>query len=210
MSLFSQDNSASSQQNAAQTDNSTSPAGNQQDDSHPNNTQGRVNPQTEPSLEELKIALTTAQKDLENMTTIAQRTMADLQNFKRHTDEDRNNLTLFANFHFLQAIFPVIDNFQRAFQHIPENLINEEWIKGIFAMEKQFISTLTNLGLQEIPCEPGSKFDPNLHEAISQCPGEKDLILQCFEKGYLFKNQVIRPSKIMVGSGEAPPPPMAK
>ncbi|MDP2624981.1 MAG: nucleotide exchange factor GrpE, partial [Candidatus Peregrinibacteria bacterium] len=115
-----------------------------------------------------------AQKEAYEMREMAQRALADLQNFKRRVEEQRGELILFANIHFLQAIFPVIDNFKRAFTHIPEEITENEWVKAVSTIEKSFMDTLTSLGLEEIPCETGTKFDPNFHEVLMQGPGEKD------------------------------------
>ncbi|MFA6435608.1 MAG: nucleotide exchange factor GrpE [Candidatus Gracilibacteria bacterium] len=152
-------------------------------------------------LESLQLALANAQQKLNEMTEIAKRATADLQNFKRRNEEERGSLILFANTHFLQGIFPVIDNLQRAFQHIPEDVQANEWVKGLYAIEKQLISTLNNLGLEEIPTLIGSPFNPNFHEVVTQGPGQKDAILECFEKGYTFKGQTIRPARVKVGDG---------
>ncbi len=148
-----------------------------------------------------KKALIQAEEELAEMTETAKRVAADLQNFRRRTEEERANLSLYANLQFLQGIFPIIDNLQLAFQHIPEDLTENEWVKGVYAIEKQFMATLASLGLNEIPCEPGTPFDPNIHEALMQAPGEKDTILECLEKGYQFKDQVVRPAKVKVGDG---------
>jgi molecular chaperone GrpE len=153
-------------------------------------------------LEEAKALLTETEEKLNEMTTMAQRSAAELQNFKRRTEEEKGNLKLYANLQFLQVIFPVIDNFQRAFSHMPEDLEENEWVKGIVTIEKQFIDTLTSLGLSEIPCEVGVPFDPNLHEVLAQDAGDKDAILECFEKGYSFNDMVVRPAKVKVGNGQ--------
>ena len=153
-------------------------------------------------LEDAKQLLAETEAKLAKMTDMAQRAAAEFQNFKRRTDEERANLKLYANLHFLQAIFPVIDNFQRAFAHMPDELADNEWVKGVISIEKQFIVTLTSLGLHEIPCETGAPFDPNLHEVVAQEKGDKDAILECFEKGYQFNDRVVRPAKVKVGNGE--------
>lgn len=152
-------------------------------------------------LDLTKKALINAEEELAKMTETAARAIADLQNFRRRSEEERGSLALYANLQFLQGIFPVIDNFQLAFQHIPEDLTENEWVKGVYSIEKQFIDSLTGLGLHEIPCQIGDVFDPNLHEALMQGPGTKDTITECFEKGYQFKDQVIRPTKVKVGDG---------
>ncbi len=158
----------------------------------------------EQELEQAKTLLKDAESKLAEMTELAKRTAADLQNFKRRSDEERAGLRVFANLQLLQGIFPIIDNFQRAFAHIPENLAQDEWVKGLFAIEKQFMGTLASLGLTEIPCEPGAKFDPTLHEAVTQGPGAKDTVLECLERGYTFNGQVVRPAKVKVGAVENP------
>lgn len=156
----------------------------------------------EQELQQAKALLKEAETQLAEMTETAKRAAADLQNFKRRVEEEKGSLRIFANLQLLQGIFPVIDNFQRAFAHIPETLAKDEWVKGLFAIEKQFVATLASLGLSEIPCEPGAKFDPTLHEAVTQGPGEKDTILECFERGYLWNGTVVRPAKVKVGRPE--------
>jgi molecular chaperone GrpE len=141
------------------------------------------------------------QNEANEMKALAQRTLADLQNFKRRADEQRAELSIFANIKFLEAIFPVIDNFKRAFDHVPEEIKDNEWVKGVSSIEKNFMDTLSSLGLAEINCEAGTKFDPNLHEALMQGPGAKDTVVECFEKGYQFKDKVVRPAKVKVGDG---------
>lgn len=155
----------------------------------------------EKDLEETKKLLKETEEKLNEMTESAKRAVADLQNFRRRADEERSGLVLYANLQFLQGIFPVIDNFQLAFQHIPETLKENEWVKGVYAIEKKFVDTLRTLGLTEIPCEQGFPFNPNIHEAVLQGPGAKDTVIECFEKGYQFKEQVIRPAKVKVGDG---------
>ena len=155
----------------------------------------------EKDLELTKKALIAAEEELAKMTDTATRAAADLQNFRRRAEEERGSLALYANLQFLQGIFPVIDNFQRAFEHIPEDLADNEWVKGVYGIEKQFMDTLASLGLLEIPAKPGSPFDPNIHEALMQAPGKKDTVLECLERGYQFKDQVVRPAKVKVGDG---------
>lgn len=155
----------------------------------------------EKDLQEMKQALEKSEAKVEELTESAKRAMADLQNFKRRVEEERGSLTLYANLQFLQGIFPIIDSFQRAFDHIPEDISENEWVTGVLSIEKQFMDTLGSLGFQEMDCEPGTQFDPNLHEAVMQDSGKKDTILECLEKGYQFKDHVVRPAKVKVGKG---------
>lgn len=152
-------------------------------------------------LQKLKKELEEANQKIEELTLAAKRALADLINYKRRTAEEISGLAIFANLELIKAIFPIIDNFQRAFSQIPAELKETEWVKGIYAIEKQFTETLENLGLHEIPSPVGQKFDPNRHEILLQGPGEKDLVLEELLKGYLFKDKVIRPTKVKVGDG---------
>ncbi|MFA5842968.1 MAG: nucleotide exchange factor GrpE [Candidatus Gracilibacteria bacterium] len=192
------DSSAAAQNTTPASQNPTAPITDQNASSTASTQQAPLPPQ---DLESLQLALANAQQRVNEMTEIAKRATADLQNFKRRNEEERGSLILFANTHFLQGIFPVIDNLQRAFQHIPEDVQTNEWVKGLYAIEKQLISTLNNLGLEEIPTLIGSPFNPNFHEVVTQGPGQKDAILECFEKGYTFKGQTIRPARVKVGDG---------
>jgi len=149
---------------------------------------------------DLATKLQETEDKLQAMTEMAQRASADLQNFKRRAEEERASIILFANKKLLDAIFPTIDNFQRAAKSVPENLKDDNWTQGILAVEKQFVDTLKGLGLEEIPAL-GQPLDPNLHEALMAGPGEKDIIIEEFEKGYTFGGKVVRPSKVKVGDG---------
>ena len=138
------------------------------------------------------------QTELTAMTETAKRAMADLQNYKRRTEEDRSEIQIFANMRLLQAIFPALDNFTRAFELVPEHLENEEWVKGISAIEENLMKALTDLGLEVIG-ETGVPADPNLHEVLMEGEGEPGQVVQIFEKGYRFSGKTIRPAKVMVG-----------
>jgi molecular chaperone GrpE len=142
-----------------------------------------------------------AQDDLQKMTLTAQRAFADYQNLKRQMDEQRESLQIFANKKLLAAIFPALDNMQRAFDNLPDEIAQHEWVKGIEVTEKGLLSALESLGLESIS-EAGIQADPHKHEILMQAPGPEGQILQIFEKGYSFKGQTVRPAKVQVGSGE--------
>lgn len=141
------------------------------------------------------------QKQLDTMTESAKRALADLQNFKRRTEEEKKSFALFANMEIVLQLLPVIDNFRRAFGHIPQELRGNDWIEGIYRIEKQFTDTLKNIGIVEIP-SLGNTINPLHHEVVMQGPGEKEIITEEFERGYMFQGKVLRPAKVKVGNGE--------
>lgn len=153
------------------------------------------------NIEQLQADFAKLQEELAQMTDAAKRTLADFQNYKRRAEEDRAEIQIFANMRLLQAIFPVIDNLARAFETVPPELQNNEWLKGVQAIEKNLLGELEKLGLSVI-AESGIPVDPNKHEVVLQGAGPAGIITQIFEKGYSFNGRTIRPAKVQVGSGE--------
>ncbi len=137
------------------------------------------------------------QKRLQEMTAITQRALADLQNVHRRSEEDKKNWVLYANAELLLELLPAIDNMNRALAHEPKD---EEWIKGIEQTMRQFWQILEKRNLKIIETK-GQKFDPKIHEALMTGPGEKDMILEEFEKGYMLGEKVLKPARVKVGNG---------
>ena len=150
-----------------------------------------TNPITQEEIDNL-------QADLAAMTESAKRAMAEFQNYRRRVEEERGELLVFANQQLLQAIFPALDNFTRAFDSVPEELKSNEWVKGVEAIESSLMNSLTSLGLEAID-QIGVPFDPHRHEVLLEGDGESGQVLQIFEKGYAFKGKTIRAAKVMVG-----------
>lgn len=142
-------------------------------------------------------------EDMQKMTEVAQRALADLANFKRRTEEERAHVIVYANLELIKDLLPVLDNFQRAQTHLPENMNDDtqNWVNGILQTFKQFQDALTKRGLTEMKTV-GEKFDPHSHEAMLQGPGEKDVVVEELEKGYLLGEKVVRTAKVKVGNGE--------
>jgi molecular chaperone GrpE len=139
------------------------------------------------------------QEELAKMKETALRALADLQNYKKKAEEERFSLISMGQVNLMTELLPVLDNFTRAFAHIPEDLSQNEWVSGVSQIEKQLISIIKNIGLEEIP-SVGQPANPNLHEIITTAPGVKDVIIQEIEKGYTFKGKVLRASKVIVGA----------
>ncbi len=142
------------------------------------------------------------QTELAEMTETAKRAMADLQNYKRRTEEERGEIQVFANLRLLEAIFPALDNFTRAFENIPEELKTHEWVKGIQVIESGLLVALKSLGLETID-QTAIPVDPNLHEVLMEGKGPAGQVVQIFEKGYRYNGKTIRPAKVMVGTRSA-------
>ena len=153
---------------------------------------------SEKEYNQLKNELEETYKKLGEMTKMTQHALADLQNFRRRTEEDRKNWILYANSELFLELLPAIENMNRTVEHKEKD---SEWIKGAELSIRQFLQTLEKKNLKTIPAK-GQKFDPKLHEALLTAPGEKDLILEELEKGYMLGDKVLKLARVKVGNGE--------
>jgi len=128
------------------------------------------------------------------------RTTADIQNMKRRAIEDRVSARFEGAKELLLPITKTIDDLNRAFSHIPEELQENEFIKSLQSIEENLNKALTSYGI-EFFAEPSEPFNANLHDSMMMDPNtEKDTIAQVFEKGIMLKGKVVRHAKVSVGS----------
>ncbi len=131
---------------------------------------------------------------------LLKRLQADFDNYRKRTEKERTEIIQFANAHLITEFLPVLDNFKRAAQHIPENLKDDSWIKGMQAIERQFEEILSQLGLTVITPKTGDFFDPIHHEAVVQ-QGKKEStgkITRTVVPGYKLHNTILKPAKVEI------------
>lgn len=153
------------------------------------------------SLSTLQTELEETKNKLTELTVISQQALADLQNFKKRTEEEKSKFVVYANATLISDILPILDNLNRALIHLPEDPSARSWAEGILAIAKQLENTLVGRGLESIPTE--GMFDPNLHEAVLTENGPADQIIRSLEKGYKLADRILRRSKVVVGNGQA-------
>lgn len=145
---------------------------------------------------------------VKKLTEIAGRAQADLQNAKIRLERNAEELRKFAAEALLLRLLPTVDNFQRAFQHLPQGLRDQsgaasdiiEWVKGVTAIEQELMRQLGEMGLQKMEAL-GRPLDPSRHEVLLQCPGEKGKVIEVLQEGYELHGRVLRPAKVKVGEG---------
>jgi molecular chaperone GrpE len=130
-----------------------------------------------------------------------QRAQADYVNFKRRSEQEKEDALKYANSMLVLKILPVLDDFERAVASLPEELNGNPWVDGMRHIERKLRTTLEAQGLAPIKAI-GEPFDPKLHEAVRQDAGEEGIVIGEMERGYTFLDRVIRPSKVVVGNGE--------
>lgn len=142
------------------------------------------------------------QQELQRMKDLAARAQADLQNAKARVERDAADMRRFASEGMIVRLLPTLDNFQRAFQHVPDDLKNHEWVKGVAAIESDLMKQVTDAGLTRMQ-SLGQPVDPQKHEVLSMGPGEDGTVVEVFEEGYELHGKVLRPAKVKAGSGSA-------
>ena len=133
-----------------------------------------------------------------------QRAAADYQNFKRRVEEERAETSRFANAALLINLLPLLDDLERALQTVDSHLAGLTWVDGIRLILRKFQAVMDMAGVQEIQAD-GQTFDPAVHEAVAQQPGDENKVLSVVQKGYKLGDRVIRPAMVIVGSGEGQP-----
>jgi len=150
-------------------------------------------------LDEKNAEIEKLKKELEEMTETARRTMADMQNLRRRTQEERVETIFMANADLIKRILPTLTALELAEKHVPDQAA--DWYKGINMAIKEMYKALEETGLQRIETT-GKPFDPNFHEALLHSPGEKDMVIEELEAGYILGKRVIKHAKVNVGNGE--------
>ena len=127
------------------------------------------------------------------------RLMADFENYKRKTIKERADLIKYGGEQVFVNLLPIIDDFERAIQHLPEE--DSPIKEGIVLIHSKFVNFLNSNGVKEIETKDAD-FNTDFHEAISLFPAPapelKGKIIDCTQKGYTFHDKVIRFSKVVV------------
>ena len=152
-------------------------------------------------VEALKKALAEEKARAETNLDGWQRAQADFTNYKRRSEQEREEIGRFANATLMLNLLPVLDDLERAFASIPSRLANHDWVDGVKLIERKLRAALETQGLSEIKAL-GEPFDPNLHEAVMQGKGKENIVVDEIQKGYKLHDRAIRPSRVVVGNGE--------
>ena len=137
------------------------------------------------------------------------RTTADFDNFKKRAAREKVEAVQFANVNLLQKLLPVLDNFEMALAAV--EAVKEDKLaslkSGVAMIQQQLRNVLTETGLEEIDAT-GKRFDPTLHEAVSQQEStevKEGHVLQQIRKGYRMKDRLLRAAAVIVAKSPADP-----
>ncbi len=155
----------------------------------------------EEDVETLKQALAEEKEKVESYLANWQRAQADFINYKRRSEQEKEEISKFANSMLMLSLLPILDDLERAFVSIPSNLAKLSWVEGIRLIERKLQASLEAQGLSLIKAM-GEPFDPKLHEAAMHGKGKEGMVIEELQKGYKLHDRVIRPSMVVVGEGE--------
>ncbi len=132
------------------------------------------------------------------LTDALQRERADAVNIRRQHQEQITSLRTIVKVDVVKDLLPIIDNFERALKHVPANLVNNDYVKGVSGVVKQFEKTLSDMGVERIKTV-GEPFNPELHEAVSADDGDGDeIVSEELHAGYKIDKDVIRHAMVKV------------
>jgi len=155
----------------------------------------------EEEFESPEQALAAEKEKAENYLANWQRAQADFINFKRRTEQEKDEIRRSAQSAVILNFLSILDDFERALAAIPPDLEELDWVDGIRLIERKLRTSLEAQGLSPIQAV-GEPFDPHQHEAIRQADGEEGIVLEEVEKGYKLNDKVLRATKVVVGNGE--------
>ncbi len=150
--------------------------------------------------ENLSKELEKCQKKMREYLEGWQRERANFLNYKKEEIERVSEMIKFGNEEMILKILPVLDNLEKSQEHIPDNLKDTDYVKGMRQIIKQFQEILKSLGVERIE-SLGKKFDPRFHEAIEEVEvegKEKGIIVKEVLVGYTFHGRLLRPAKVKV------------
>lgn len=146
----------------------------------------------------LKEALAKAEEELAAQKDQYQRMLAEYANYKRRTEQEKEQIGQFTKAELLKGLLGSLDNMERALE-APEGA---EYKKGVDLTFRQFREALGAMGLKEIPAE-GEPFDPEVHNAVMREDAdgiETETVTQVFQKGYQLGDRVLRPAMVKVAN----------
>lgn len=143
-------------------------------------------------------------EQIADLTTDIKRLRADFENYRKQVDREKLEARTYGAEKATLDMLPVIDNIERAIAHIPEDISEHQWVRGIEGLIKQLDKTLANLGLSRIEASAGTHFNPEMHQAVQfdeEGDGENEVIETELQPGYTLHDRVIRPAMVRVKRG---------
>jgi molecular chaperone GrpE len=169
----------------------------------PQEPQGAVDP-----LEEVRQQLAAAQAEVEKNWDLYLRERAELENFRKRTQRDKEEFRIFTRKELLLEVLPVLDNLERALEHAGQGGEGQGLVAGVTMTVAQFRKVVEDLGARPM-VTVGTPFDPALHQAMAQqetAEQPSGTVISEYQKGYLLHDRLLRPALVVVAKAPAGEP----
>ena len=153
--------------------------------------------------EEQALAFADLERERDDWREKAYRAAAELDNSRKRFHKERQELRNFGVEPLVSELLPVADNLERAIAHAGEDSTVAEGVRMVL---KQFMQVLAAKGAVPFDAK-GEKFDPALHEAMSQMPAadvEPGTVIEVFQKGWMLNQRLVRPAMVVVACEPEP------
>ncbi len=180
-----------------------------------------MNEETEQEMPEARIAepapdpIAVLKAEVETLRDQRLRALAEAENIRRRAEREKRESELYGITKFARDMVAIADNFSRALAACPPDVraAADPQVKavldGVEATDRQLLATLERHGVKPVSTEDG-KFDPNLHQAIAEVPGNgkpAGSIVDVVQSGYMIGDRLLRPAMVTVARrGETPAP----
>lgn len=138
---------------------------------------------------------------VEELTQDLKRSRADFENYRNRIAVEKDQARVAGQTGAIVKLLPTIDNIERAISHTPKELEGNTWVSGVVKLTKNLEKSLLDLDVKRIAANPGTLFNPDLHEAIQlddEAEGEHEVVAEELQAGYMIGNTVIRHSLVKV------------
>ncbi len=139
---------------------------------------------------------------VEELTDRVKRQMAEFENFRKRSEKEKAGMFEMGAKSVIEQILPVIDNFERGLAAVPEEAKDDPFIDGMEKIYRQLMDTMDKLNVKPIEAV-GTEFNPDFHNAVMHVEDEEageNVVVEEFQKGYLYKDQVVRHSMVKVAN----------
>lgn len=141
-------------------------------------------------------------EQIADLTDKLTRQMAEFDNYRKRTEKEKSAMYEIGAKDVVEKILPVVDNFERGLQSVPEEEKEAPFVQGMDKIYKQLMTTLEELGVKPIEAV-GQEFNPDFHNAVMHIEDEEageNVVVEEFQKGYLYRDSVVRHSMVKVAN----------
>ena len=141
-------------------------------------------------------------EQIADLTDKLTRQMAEFDNYRKRTEKEKSAMYEIGAKDIVEKILPVVDNFERGLQSVAEENKEDPFVQGMDKIYKQLMTTLKGIGVKPIEAV-GQEFNPDFHNAVMHIEDEEageNVVVEEFQKGYMYRESVVRHSMVKVAN----------